>query len=198
MAWPNKNKFNNGLFYLTAPALWSNKFTGDAAWGNPLFQMGELPIYKEDGTSHIEAYVQGGSFHIKYNGQELVNRSMTELFPEGHGNYDANTSQVSIGIGGLQTNQNQARFSNTIFLPVEDNVRIDSQAMKQEQAASQTKQEKTALLQAAVLAGKNSAINGEKGVASCCMDIMRVACYQLRKQRLCIAEQMNKKEMNVR
>ena len=198
MAWANKNKFNNGLFYLTAPALWSNKFTGDAAWGNPLFQMGELPIYKEDGTSHIEAYVQGGSFHIKYNGQELVNRSMTELFPEGHGNYDANTSQVSIGIGGLQTNQNQARFSNTIFLPVEDNVRIDSQAMKQEQAASQTKQEKTALLQAAVLAGKNSAINGEKGVASCCMDIMRVACYQLRKQRLCIAEQMNKKEMNVR
>ena len=182
MAWANKNKFNNGLFYLTAPALWSNKFTGDDAWGNPLFQMGELPIYKEDGTSHIEAYVQGGSFHIKYNGQELVNRSMTELFPEGHGNYDANTSQVSIGIGGLQTDQNQARFSNTIFLPVEDNVRIDSQAMKQEQAASQTKQEKTALLQAAVLPGKSSVKNDEKSVAFCCADIVKGAFLKIRKR----------------
>lgn len=78
------------------------------------------------------------------------------------------------------------------------NVRMGSQMKEQNQSERQIEQEKAILSQVVLLAGKNSAINGEKGVASCCMDIMRGACYQLRKQRLCIAVQMNKKEMNVR
>ena len=78
------------------------------------------------------------------------------------------------------------------------NVRMGSQMKERNQAERQIEQEKAILPQVVLLAGKNSAISGEKGVASCCTDIMKGACYQLRKQRLCIAEQINKKEMNVR
>lgn len=127
--WPNgyNNAYNNGLFYLTAPKLWTNKFgTNGDVWSYAGANYGDggasTPVepYTTDGTSKVVAYVQDGYFHIKYNGQELVNRSMAELFPKGNGDYNADTSQVSIGIGGLNENENewnrnQATFSNTTF-----------------------------------------------------------------------------------
>ena len=127
--WDNgyNNAYNNGLFYLTAPKLWTNKFgTNGDVWSCAGANYGDggafTPVepYTTDGTSKVIAYVQDGYFHIKYNGQELVNKSMRELFPEGNGDYDANTSLVSIGIGGLDENgnewdRNQATFSNTTF-----------------------------------------------------------------------------------
>lgn len=120
MAWSEGDLYNNGLFYLTAPALWSNKITGDAAFSNPIFNRGTLSVYNEAGTSHVKAYVKDGYFQIKYNGQVLVNEKMIDLFPTENGDYNAETSQVSIGIGGLNNlddawRRTQPTFSNTTF-----------------------------------------------------------------------------------
>nr|WP_300878816.1 Ig-like domain-containing protein [uncultured Acetatifactor sp.] len=112
MGFSEGTKMNNGLFYLTEPELWNNKFY-PGFWGTDA-QMGELPVYLENGTTHVEAYVQDGILHIKYNGAQLVEKSMAELFPAGSGDYSAD-SEISFGIGGLQTNQNQARFTNVVF-----------------------------------------------------------------------------------
>ena len=125
MGWSNPSNFNNGLFCLTAPTLWVNKFAPNGNFweyeGRTLGDgtSGIIP-YKEDGTTHVDAYVKDGYFRIAYNGNVLVNKRMAELFPEGYGNYAAADSPVSIGIGGLQTNQNQARFSNVTFLTAEE------------------------------------------------------------------------------
>ena len=158
MGWSNRDNFNNGLFYLTERKLWTNKLVADF-WGDNRSNIGNaasgIKPFKEDGTAHVEAYVKEGRFHILYNGTELVNRSMEELFPEGHGNYNAETSQISIGIGGLQTNQNQARFSNTTFLSGDDIVKTDSKAVKQEQT---------------------------KKVVSSCAEVIKSAFSQIREQ----------------
>lgn len=104
MAWCNKNNYNNGVFRFTDHVLWAGSEN-----------LGELTAFREDGTTHIEAYVRDGIFYIEYNGVELVQKSMAELFPAGNGDYTVN-SEISFGIGGLQTNQNQARFTNVVFL----------------------------------------------------------------------------------
>lgn len=79
--------------------------------------MGELSVYNDDGTTHIEAYVKDGTLYIEYNGQKLVEKSMAELFPAGSGDYST-ASEISFGIGTIQTNTDNpslARFTNVVF-----------------------------------------------------------------------------------
>ncbi len=118
MGFSEGTKMNNGLFYLTDHKydnLWTNKFYPNF-WGTGA-QMGELSVYNDDGTAHIEAYVKDGTLYIEYNGQKLVEKSMAELFPAGSGDYST-ASEISFGIGTIQTNTDNpslARFTNVVF-----------------------------------------------------------------------------------